>query len=272
MNGKVHLMGDHQERTVSLRDGKLKIRVLEGGSGEPLIYLHGEDGLPGWAPYLDQLAHEFTVYAPYHPGVGPSTGLEHLDELWDLVLVYEEILDALGIQRTTLVGHSYGGMIAAELAAHSPHRIHRLVLIGALGLWLGDTPVTDFFVLSPEEWAKAAWYDPTSEVARAALAEPEDPDARAEASLDRTKTLAAIGKFVWPIPERGLRKRVHRITAPTLLIWGTADGIVPPAYGEKFQRLIPGSRLVMLDQSGHVPQQECPQQFRSALSQFLKEG
>ena len=170
-------MVDHQERLVSVRDGRLQIAVLEGGSGEPLVYIHGAGGLPGWSPYLDRLAQEFKVYAPYHPGVGPSTGLEHLDELWDLVLFYEELLDALGLQHIRLVGHCYGGMVAAELAAQCPLRIHRLALIGAWGLWLDHTPVADLFVLSPEERARALWYDPTSEAAKAGLAQPENPQA-----------------------------------------------------------------------------------------------
>lgn len=264
-------MLDHREHTIALRGDTFQIRVLEGGDGDPLVYLHGSDGLSGWTPELDRLAQDFKVYAPYHPGAGPSNGLEHLDELWDLVLFYEELLDAIGLQRTSLVGHSYGGMVAAELAAHCPHRIRRLALIGALGLWLDDAPVADFFILSPEEQARAMWYDPTSDVAKAAMARPEDEQARAEADLDRTRTLAAIGKFVWPIPDRGLRKRIHRITVPTLLIWGAADGIVPPAHGEEFHRLIPGSRLLVLEQCGHMPQQECPQRFFPALLEFLKE-
>ena len=257
---------------VSVRDGRLQVKVLEGGKGDPLVYIHGAEGLPGWVPYLDQMAREFSVYAPYHPGVGSSMGLEHLDDLWDLVLFYEELLDALGLQRTFLVGHSYGGMIAAELAAQCPHRIARLALIGSLGLWLDHTPVTDFFVLFPEERASATWYDPTCEVARAAMALPEDPQEKIEADLDRTKTLAAVGKFAWPIPERGLKKRIHRISAPTILLWGAADGIVPPVYGEEFHRLIPGSRLLVLDRCGHVPHEERPQEFFTALLQFLKEG
>ena len=265
-------MVDHRERTVPLRDGRLQISVLEGGAGGALVYLHGAGGLPGWEPYLDRLAGESTVYAPYHPGVGPSLGIEHLDDMWDLVLVYEELLDGLGLQGVSLVGHSYGGMVAAELAAHCPQRVSRLVLVGALGLWLDDTPIPDFFVLSPEDRAKAVWYDPESETARADLAQPEDAQERMEANLDRTRTLASIGKFAWPIPERGLQKRIHRITAPTLLLWGSHDGIVPPVYGEEFQRLIPGSRLLILDRCGHRPHQERPEEFFPALSGFLKDG
>ena len=263
-------MIDHETRTVSVRGDKLRINVLEGGNGEPLVYLHGAGGLAGWTPYLDRLAQDFKVFAPYHPGVGDSSGIEYLDDLWDLVLFYEELLDSLGLQRTFLVGHSYGGMLAAELAAHCRSRIRGLVLIGALGLWLDETPVADFFVLSPEENAKLAWYDPDSPVARASVVTPVKPEDALEAYVDRVRTLAAIGKFVWPIPERGLERRLHRITAPALLVWGKADGIVPPVYGEEFNRLISGSHLMVMEKCGHRPQDESPEEFCSAIVQFLR--
>lgn len=265
-------MVDHQERTVSVRDGRLSVKVLEGGSGDPMVYFHGAGGLPGWARYLDRLAQDFRVYAPYQPGVGESEGLEHIDDVWDLVLFYEELLDALGLEQVYLVGHTYGGMVAAELAAQCRQRVRRLVITGALGLWLDHAPTADIFVLSPEESAKRNWYDPESEVARSANTRIEDPQAKAEADLNRAKTMSAIGKFVWPLPDRGLRKRIHRITAPTLLLWGDSDGIVPPAYGEEYHRLIPGSRLVLIEKCGHQPQTERPEEFFSAVVGFLKES
>ena len=265
-------MVDHSERVVPVRGGELSIGVLEGGNGAPLVFLHGLDGLQGWTTFLDRLGGEHRVYAPYHPGVGLSEGLERLDDLWDLVLFYEELLDALGIEKTTVIGHSYGGMVAAELAAHCPHRVGRLVLVSAMGLWLDNTPVTDYFVLSAEEMKNAAWYDPGSEDAKAFVKVPEDPEERAEYIINRAKTLSSVGKFCWPIPDRGLRKRIHRITAPTLTVWGASDGIVPAAYGEEFRRLIPGSRLEVLDRCAHYPHRERPDQFHSVVSQFLNAG
>jgi pimeloyl-ACP methyl ester carboxylesterase len=262
-------MVQHTERTLSLRNGKFNVQLVEGGSGNSLVYLHGAGGFTGWAPFLDQLAEHFHVYAPAHPGVANSDGLEHLDHLWDLVLFYEELLEALGVEHTYLVGHSYGGMLAAELAAHRPERISRLVLLGSLGLWLDEAPVADFFVLTPSERAPLLWHDPNSPAAQAYLARPEDPTARMEVDLDRTKTLSAIGKFIWPIPDRGLTKRVHRITMPTLLLWGDSDGIVPPVYGKAFQRLLPHATLKVLKRCGHLPQLERPEEFISVVRNFL---
>ena len=264
-------MAQHTERTVSLRGGKFNVQLVEGGSGDNLLYLHGAGGFTGWDACLDRLADHFHVIAPAHPGVARSDGLEHLDDLWDLTLFYEELLDELGLERTHVVGHSYGGLVAAELAAQCPQRVARLALVGSLGLWLEDTPVADFFILTRTERTQLLWYDGNSETAQAFMAVPDDPAERLEADLDRTQTLAAVGKFVWPIPDKGLPKRAHRITMPTLLLWGDSDGVVPPAYGPAFQRLLPNATLQILERCGHIPQVERPEEFLNALTGFLRD-
>ena len=109
------------------------------------------------------------------------------------------------------------------------------------------------------------------QVAQAYLAPPEDPTERIEADLSRTQTLAAVGKFVWPIPDKGLPKRAHRITMPTLLLWGDSDGIVPPAYGPAFRQLLPNATLQVIDQCGHIPQIERPEAFFNAITAFLRD-
>ncbi len=261
---------DHNQLTVPVRDGKFRIRVVEGGTGDNLLYIHGEEGFPEWAPFLDRLAQHFHVYAPAHPGVSGSAGLEHLDDLWDLVLLYEELMQAIGIDRAYIVGHSYGGMLAAELAAHRPDRVSRLALINSLGLWLNDAPIADFFIFTPEDRAKMLWYDPDCDAAKASLAQPEDPEEKMEADLDRTATLAAVGKFIWPIPDRGLTKRIHRITMPTLLLCGDSDHMVPAKYGEAFQGLLPNARIKLISQCGHFPQDERPAEFLDAVLSFFR--
>ena len=264
-------MAQHTERFVSFRDGKFNVQLVEGGSGDNLLYLHGAGGFTGWDDCLDRLAEEFHVVAPAHPGVAQSEGLQHLDDLWDLVLFYEELLDELGLDRTFVVGHSYGGLLAAELAAQCPQRVLRLALVGSLGLWLEETPVADFFILTRSERERLLWYDGQSEIAQASMAAPEDPAERMEADLTRTQTLASVGKFVWPIPDKGLGKRAHRITMPTLLLWGDSDGVVPPAYGPAFQRLLPNATLQVIERCGHIPQVERPDEFFAAITGFLKD-
>ena len=264
-------MTRHNDITVPVRGDKLRIRLVEGGTGDSLLYLHGEDGFAGWTPFLDQLSQHFHVYAPAHPGIAGSQGLEHLDDLWDLVLLYEELVQALGLDRVGAIGHSYGGMLAAELAAHRADKVTRLVLIDSLGLWLDEAPISDFFVLTPAERAKSLWYDSECDAAKAALFQPQDPEEKMESDLSRTETLAAVGKFVWPIPDRGLNKRIHRITMPTLLLWGDSDGMVPLDYGRAFQRLLTNSTLKVIDQCGHSPQEERPKEALDAVLDFLRQ-
>src|SRR5262249_47547567 len=136
-------MATPHEEIVEVRGGLLKIRMLSAGEGDPVLYLHGAGGL-FWDPLMDALAANHHVVAPEHPGAGVSQGLEHVEDLWDLVLYYNELLDQLGFERVTVVGHSFGGMVAAEIAATNPERVERLVLVSPLGLWRDDHPVPDF--------------------------------------------------------------------------------------------------------------------------------
>src|SRR5688572_19643892 len=119
-----------RERAVAVWQDKIRVRVLSKGEGPPLVFFHGPWGL-AWDPFLEHLAQGFTVHAPEHPRTTPDApdDIYHLDGLWDLVVCYEEMLDALGLEQTVLVGHSFGGMMACELAAASPRRVRRLVLI-----------------------------------------------------------------------------------------------------------------------------------------------
>ncbi|GIX48784.1 MAG: alpha/beta hydrolase [Candidatus Tectimicrobiota bacterium] len=258
-----------QEQMVAVRDGMFNVKLRTAGSGDPLLYLHGAGGLRGWEPFLAELAKRFRVYAPAHPGFETSTGIEHLDDIIDLVVFYNDFLDTLGLASTHVVGHSLGGMLAAELAALSPHRVRKLVLVSAVGLWLDAHPVADFFAMTPEELARALWFNPDSEVARAMMALPEDEQAQLEAFLLRNQHLATAGKFLWPIPDKGLKKRIHRIKAPTLILWGQADGIVPPVYAQEFQRRIAGSQVVVMPHCGHLPMYEAPEAFVQLVSDFL---
>ena len=136
---------------LSLRGGDFEATVLKDGSGPPLLYLHGAVGQKGWAPFLTALAQQFTVYAPFLPGYAKSTGLEHLDDVQDLTLYQFELLDALGVAKTHVVGHFLGGMIAAEMAALSPSYVDRLVLAAPAGTWRDEAPVADLLALTASD-------------------------------------------------------------------------------------------------------------------------
>lgn len=260
-----------QERTISVWQDKVKPRVKIAGEGSPLVFLHGAYGLM-WDPFLDTLAQNHTVYAPEHPGTTPGDpdGVKPLDNLWDLVLYYYELFDQLGLETPAVVGHSFGGMVAAEVAATNPRRVSRLVLLCPIGLWRDDAPVKNWMVMPPEDLAKAAFYDPEGPLAKQLLTLPEDPEARMDVQIQMTWSLACTGKFVWPIPDKGLKKRLHRVKAPTLIIWGKQDGLVPPVYAQEFASRIANARVELMDQAAHVPQLEQLEAVSEAVRDFLK--
>jgi pimeloyl-ACP methyl ester carboxylesterase len=242
--------------------------VLSGGRGRPLVYFHSFHERGGWSPFLERLAARYAVYAPLHPGVGGSEGVDTLDDLLDLALVYDELLQALGLATTYLSGHFFGGMMAAELAALFPGRAAGLALCSPLGLWLEQAPVADVAILPREELQALLWLDPEGEVARRWAALPESEEAQVAAQLESIQRLAAMARFVWPIPDKGIRKRLHRIAAPTLLLWGDRDRVNPIVYGEEWQRRIKGSEVRLLP-GGHMLLDETPAAAAEAVAAFL---
>lgn len=253
------------ETFVELKNGAFKIRVLSAGDGEPLVYIHGAGGL-FWDPFIDGLSQRFQVTAPEHPGFGQSQGLEHVEDVWDLVLYYNELLDSLGLTRATLVGHSFGGMVAAEIAANNPERVERLVLIAPIGLWLDEYPVPDISGMPQDKLMSLVLADPTGPLAAQLPApDPTDP----EALLTAVNSITSILQFIWPLPDKGLRKRLYRVKAPTLVVWGAGDKLVDPAYGPAFVDAIADARLVVVQGASHLPQLEQLEAVATAVNAFL---
>jgi pimeloyl-ACP methyl ester carboxylesterase len=275
------------ERTINVWQDRVRIRVHSAGTGPALVFFHGPWGL-AWDPFLDALARDFTVHAPEHPGTTPGApdDIYHLEGLWDLVLCYDELLDGLGIQDAVFVGHSFGGMVAAEVAAAVPRRARRLVLIDPLGFWRDGDPVVNWMAMDLPEMRRQLFRDPDSPAARRLFGdETEGPDAgaggrssarepatshEAKARLRVMWTLGASGKFLWPIPDKGLKKRIHRVKAPTLLVWGKDDRFVPAVYADEFARRLPGARLEVVDGAGHAPQLEQPDAVARLVREFVK--
>ena len=254
------------ERIVELRDGRFKIRVLDAGEGDPVLFLHGVGGL-SWDPLLDAIAAEHRVIAPEHPGAGTSQGLDHVETMWDLVLYYDELLDVLGLPTATLVGHSFGGMVAAEIAATNPERVDRLVLIAPLGLWRDDHPVADISGVPPATLPSLLLADPNRPLTALMPArDPDDPDSLFRVAM----TMASILQFIWPLPDKGLRKRLYRVRAETLLVWGAEDRLVHPAYGDDFVAAVAGARLELVDHAGHLPQLEQPDRTIDLVTRFIR--
>jgi pimeloyl-ACP methyl ester carboxylesterase len=266
-----HAVGlEIEQRSVPVWGGRIELGVQVAGSGPPLVYLHPAAGL-AWDPFLARLAEERTVYAPQVPGTTPGRAeqIHELDDLWDLVLVYEEAIRRLDLERPPVIGQSFGGMLACELAAGYPELFAKLVALDPIGLWRDDAPVANWVAAAPDELPALLFHDPAGEAARAALTLPADPDAAASAIAALSWAIGCTAKFVWPIPDKGLAKRLHRIETPTLVIWGRDDSLVPVAYAQEFGRRIAGSRVEVIDDCGHIPQLEQPEKTFALVSEFL---
>ena len=258
-NGQVITVGDSQ------------IEVASKGGGEPLVYLHGAFGYRGWHPFMDALAERFTVYAPIQPGfIDSAPGPEDIDDMLDLTLYHFDLLEALGLDAPHIAGHFLGGMIGAEMAALRPASVGKLVLAAPAGLWLDDEPGVDYFATPINELRDALFADANSDTAKYILPEPQDDLERGTQIIERVRSLATVGKFLWPIPDKGLKKRMRRIKSDTLIVVGEQDKIVPPAYGDEFASRIPSATAHTIAAAGHMLMIEQPDEFASLVSDFLQ--
>ena len=256
--------------TQKILGGKFSIEMQTFGSrGEPLLFLHGAGGLTGMDGFLEELGADFRVYAPHLPGYGESTGNEHIDDVIDAALFYHQLMDELGIPSAHVVGHSMGGMLAAELAALDVHRAKKLVLVSSAGFWLDAHPIPDLFAAQLNEIAGLLFHDTKSAAAQMLAAIPQDMKALEVWYVERVKRFAMASKFLWPIPERGLKKRAYRISSPTLLVWGESDKLVPPIYAKEFSSRIRNCKLEIIKQAGHMVMYEQPAAFCKVVRDFL---
>jgi len=236
------------------------------------MFFHPLSGL-AWNPLLDQLAQRHTVYAPEHPGTSPgdTKAIEQVQTFTELLLVYEELTRELGLERPTAIGQSFGGMIAADLAATFPRLFSRLVLLAPVGLWRDDAPIPLMQMVAgpPEDLPKYLFAHPDSEAARATMALPGDPELIPKAIAQGAWNIGCTTKFAWPIADHGLGRRLYRIQVPTLIVWGRQDALIPVAYAAEFGSRIAGSQVEVIDDCGHVVQADQPEHTWTALSKFL---
>src|SRR5438094_90979 len=231
--------------THTLGQGKEQ-KVYRAGSGPPLVWLHGLYGVEADAPLIEGLAESFAVYAPLAPGFADLDELDDLRDIHDLALHYDDVMDALALPEAVVAGHSFGAMLAAELAAHFPSRVSRLVLLSPLGLWNDRYPVADLFGLPAAEVPKLLYAD----LAHAPDVSGPKPDVEKVIAL--TRGMTTVARFLWPIPDRGLARRLRRVRAPTLIVHGSQDRFVPVEYVADFLRLIPDARQVIISGAGHM--------------------
>lgn len=247
----------------------IDLEVIRRGQGRPVLLLHGLHSVDPQARFLDLLGRRAEIIAPSHPGFGHSERPADFDTVFDLVHLYLDVLEALPYERVSLVGLSFGGWLAAEIAVACSHRIDRLVLVDAFGIKISDreTPdILDVFNTSPQEVERNRWHDPGKWA----------PDFNAlsdDEIVVRARNWDALCLYGWQpyMYNPQLKRWLRRIRRPALVLWGASDGIVTPAYGRAYSALIPGSYFDVIAEAGHHPEIEQPEAFVERVAAFLQE-
>ncbi len=246
----------------------IKVEVERRGKGKPLLLMHGEEALETEAAFVDDLAKRFEVIIPSPPGYGNSERPLWITDPHDIAFVMHDLVDALKLKDTTVLGFSVGGWIAAEMATIDDSFISKLVLVAPVGVKLGgptDRDILDIWLLHPDKVTKSKWHDP----AKGKRDYASMPDEKLAIIARNTETTA---RFCWEpyMHNPKLKHRLHRIGVPTQMIWGQNDGIVKAdPYGRGYAALIPGARLDVIKEAGHLPHIEQPQEFMRLLNGFI---
>jgi pimeloyl-ACP methyl ester carboxylesterase len=249
-----------------------RVHLLRGGAGEPVLFLHAAGGAGAWLPFHAQLAGAgFEVIAPDHPGFGQSDDFPEVEAMDDLVYHYLDVLDGLGLDRPHVVGASFGGWIAAEVAVHSPHLIGSLTLLSAAGLRLPDHPVADVFLMPPAKLAAALFHDPLLVPTPASAPPPPGAAPDLDAIIAAYREATSLARFSWApyLSDPKLERRLGRITAPTLVVAPSDDRLIPVAHARRYAALIGGADYAEVAECGHAMHVERPAEFAALVASFL---
>lgn len=264
-----------RSRMLNLGEGRPSVEVLEAGEGEPLLFLHGAGGIAAWEGALPLLSERYHIHAPLLPGFGRSDGLDYLEDQFDLFLHGFDVIEALGLERPYVVGESMGGWMAAEMAALRPKEIGRLALAAPIGLWRDEAPIVDMFGMTVGELVPYLFHDQQSAAAQRLLAvtqlfgrRDDRSDEQVEILLAMSRGFRTAAKFLFPIPENGLERRLRRIEAPTLIVWGEQDRFISPLYADIFFEKIKGAQVVKIPDTGHLIGLESPDVYAAALIEW----
>jgi pimeloyl-ACP methyl ester carboxylesterase len=253
--------------------GGVSVELSERGEGRPILFLH--PGHPAGrmdpaARALELLAQKGRVIAPTHPGFGMDAAPPHLTTVDDLAYLYLDLMDAMDLRDTVVVGVSLGGWIAAEMAIKSCERISCLLLANTVGIKVGSREtrdIADIYAITDKQLAELVYADP-ARMARDSKSLPPS-----ELTL-MARSRESTGRYSWTpyMHDPKLKGRLHRIHVPTLVLWGEADRVVTPDYGRAFAAAIPGARFVTVEGAGHFPHLEQPDAFARRILDFVEEA
>lgn len=240
------------------------------GSGRPILYLHSGDGIARELPFLNQLASLGSVIAPSHPGFGKSRRPDDFKSIEDLAYFYLDFLKVARLLDVTIIGSSFGGWIACEIAMRSTEHLRDIVLIDTVGARFSDkhkSDIADIYMLDDTEYLEHAFFNP--EIGKLDIANSSEKDL-----LVHSRNRVALCQYAWSpyMHNPRLERWLHRIDIPALCIWGAADRIVDTAYGRHFASQLPHCEIAIVENAGHFPQVEQPAEVMHLLNRFLKSG
>jgi pimeloyl-ACP methyl ester carboxylesterase len=249
----------------------VELEVFEDGVGSPVLFLHGGgSGFVPEHPYVPLLSARHRLIAPSHPGFGKSSLPDWIDAVDDIAYIHLELLDRLGLDEVDVIGCQFGGWIAAELATKTPGLVRCLVLSGPAGVKLGPIDRLEFpdiFALPQHALEQLMYHDP--ERMRMDVSRLSDEQLAIMLRNRETLTLLSWEPYMH---NPKLRHRLHRVTAPTLLLRGESDGLVSADYLAGYAKLLPNARIETIAAAGHLPQVEQPEAFARAVLAFLEAG
>ena len=233
----------------------LKLRYLEGGTGEPMLVLHHSTGNVGWLPIHDNLAASFTVQLPDMPGYGGSERPEWAREPRDLAILMNQMLDKQGANGVHLVGFGFGGFIAAEMATMNQGRLKSLTLVGAAGLQPDEGEIMDQMMVDYHEYVEAGFASKDLFVKNFG----EDPADDVRTLWDFSREMTA--RLTWKpyMFNRRLPHLLREVQTPTLLLWGDQDAVVPPIVAKQYDAALPNSKVELISGAGHLVDMEDPE-------------
>jgi len=262
-------MADTQDYTDTLIEvAGIHVQLLQGGSGAPLLLLHGAGGSPGWLPYHQALAQQFTVYAPSHPGYDRSDRPDWISSMSDMAHFYRQFIEEINLAPVHLMGFSMGGWLAAELAAMCPPYVQSLTLVDAAGIKPQVGDIAEILMVSPDTTQKLRFYDPEQVPDYDTLVNRQlTPEEQERQWRNREMT----SRLCWKpyFHNLNLAADLRGVKTPTLIVWGKQDAIIPVNCGELYQQALANATLHVIDRCGHIPALEKPQEFVQAVREFL---
>jgi pimeloyl-ACP methyl ester carboxylesterase len=245
----------------------IRLELAQRGRGRPILFLHSGQGFWGATPALHGLSTLGRVLAPSHPGFGASELPSSISTVDDLAYFYLDFIELLDLKDLVIVGASFGGWIAAEIAVRCTHAIAKLVLVDSLGIKVGDREsrdIADLHAVDDGELSNLLYANP----ARFA---PNYQDLT-DADLHQiARNMEALTLFGWQpyMHNPKLLGRLRRIRAQTLVLWGAEDRVVRRPYGRAFSAAIPGAKFEVIQRAGHLSYVEQPEAFNSLTRDFL---